>query len=206
MIDPLPPSRQSTTDRPSAPILIDRVPLHAIDRGVLRERIISASQDPVFFPDGTSFRANLDPWNRASNDECTAALHELDLAAIVEAKGGLHALVSSAELSGGQKQLYSLARAVLRRRVKMRETNTDGGLLLLDEITSNSDADTERRVLKVLNDEFAAYTVIMVTHRRKMAVACDRVITMNAGNVVEDGTPEELLGREEGWFKEIMGE
>jgi ABC-type multidrug transport system fused ATPase/permease subunit len=123
------------------------------------------------------------------------------LATVVEAKGGLDAPISGAELSAGQKQLFSLARAVLRRRVKRREINTDGGLLLLDEITSGTDAETERRVRKVLEDEFAAYTVVMVTHRREMAVACDRVIVLDAGRVVEDGRPGELLERERGWFR-----
>ena len=119
----------------------------------------------------------------------------------MNAKGGLDAPVSRAELSGGQQQLFSLARAVLRRRVKRRETNTDGGLLLLDEITSSADAETERRVRRVLEDEFAAYTVVMVTHRREMAVVCDRVIVLDAGRVVEDGRPGELLLRERGWFR-----
>lgn len=119
----------------------------------------------------------------------------------MEVKGGLDAPVSGAELSAGQKQLFSLARAVLRRRVKRRETITDGGLLLLDEITSSADAETERRVRRVLEDEFAAYTVVMVTHRREMAAACDRVVVLDSGTVVEDGRPGELLEREGGWFR-----
>lgn len=57
-----------------------------------------------------------------------------------------------------------------------------------------------RRLLEV---EFAAYTVVMVTHYREMAVACDRVIMLDAGRVVEDGSPEELLNRESGWFRAL---
>ena len=177
--------------------------LNTVDHTILRERVLSVSQDAVFLPDGSSFRANLDPWGAASTAECTAVLHDLDLADVVEAKGGLEAPASGAELSAGQKQLFGLARVVLRRLVKIRETRIDGGLLLLDEITSSADAETERRVRRLLEVEFAAYTVIMVTHHREMAVACDRVIMLDAGKVVEDGSPEELLNRESGWFRAL---
>lgn len=196
------PAVMGQSTAPSS-IVIDGVSLDAVDRTTLRERIISASQDPVFLPSGTSFRANLDPWNAASDAECLTTLQDLGLAPVIEAKGGLEAPVNGSELSAGQKQLLSLARAVLRRRVKLRRTNVDGGLLLLDEITSSADAYTEQRVRTALEEDFGAYTVIMVTHRREMAVACDRAIVIDAGRVVEDGNPRELLDRERSWFKAL---
>ncbi|KAI1375326.1 ABC transporter [Hypoxylon crocopeplum] len=205
LIEPLSSSEPESPDPASTPIRIDELPLNTIDHAILRERIISASQDPVFLPEGTLFRASLDPWNVASDAECTAVLRDLDLAGVVEAKGGLNAPVNGAELSTGQKQLFSLARAVLRRRVKLRETGIDGGLLLLDEITSSADAETERRVRILLENEFSAYTVIMVTHHREMAIACDRVIVLDAGKVVEDGKPMVLLEKVDGWFKKLFG-
>ena len=157
----------------------------------------------MFLPDGTSFRINLDPWNAASDDECNAALRELNVSEMVEAKGGLTAPLSGAELSAGQKQLFNLARAVLRKRVRRRETGHDGGLLLLDEITASVDAETERRVMGVLENEFSAYTIIMVTHKQQMALACDRVIMLSGGVVVEDGTPGQLLEKEGGRFRAL---
>ncbi|KAI0127028.1 ABC transporter [Xylariales sp. AK1849] len=184
LIDPLPLDPTSTVDSTAPPILIDDIALNTIDRTVLRERIISASQDPVFLPDGTSFRTNLDPWGAASDAECTAVLQHLGLATVVKYRGGLDAPVSGAELSAGQKQLFSVARAMLRRRVKKRETNVDGGLLLLDEISSSADAETERQVRKVLEDEFAAYTVVVVTHQPGMVAICDRVIMLHEGKAV----------------------
>jgi ABC-type multidrug transport system fused ATPase/permease subunit len=186
-------------------ILVDDLPLNTIDHTILRERIISASQDPVFLPSGTSFRTNLNPWGKASEAECMAVLTDLDLATIVTAKGGLDMPINGAELSVGQKQLFSLARVVLRRRVKLRETGSDGGLLLLDEITSSTDADTTRWVQKLLKDEFTAYTVVMVTHHREIAVGCDRVFVLDAGAVVEEGRPAELEERENSWFRRLFG-
>ncbi|KAH9223366.1 P-loop containing nucleoside triphosphate hydrolase protein [Leptodontidium sp. 2 PMI_412] len=186
------------------PITIDGISLSTVDQTQLRERILATSQDAVFLPDNNStFRANLDPWGIALTAECLTVLHDLDLTAIVEAKGGLDAPISGAELSSGQKQLFGFARVLLRRLVKIRETDIDGGLLLLDEITPSADADTERRMMRALLDRFEKYTVVMVTHHREVAVACGRVVVLDKGRVVEDGSPEELLGREGGWFRTL---
>ncbi|KAI1324000.1 ABC transporter [Xylariaceae sp. FL0255] len=201
LIDPMPGTEVETS-----PILVDGLPLNTINHTILRERIISASQQPVFLPSGSSFRTNLDPWGKASEAECMAVLADLNLAAVVSAKGGLDASVSKANLSTGQKQLFSLARVVLRRRVKRRETDgLDGGLLILDEITSSTDADTTQWVEKLLKDEFAAYTVVMVTHHRAMAMTCDRVFVLDAGAIVEEGRPAGLEAREDSRFSRLFG-
>ncbi|KAI0429844.1 ABC transporter [Xylaria sp. FL1042] len=198
LVEPVPSNKPEVS-----PILVDNLPLNKIDHVTLRERIISASQDPVFLPAGTSFRQNLDPWDQATEVECTAVLRDLDLTAIVADKGGLDA--PAGELSAGQKQLFSLARVVLRRRVRWRQTGADGGLLLLDEATASADAETMRRVRLLLRDEFAAYTVLMVTHHRDIAVGCDHVIVLDGGMVVEEGKPAELLGKENSWFRKLFG-
>ncbi|KAI0158367.1 ABC transporter [Xylariaceae sp. FL1272] len=201
LIDPMPGTEVETS-----PIIVDGLPLNTINHAILRERIISASQQSVFLPSGTSFRTNLDPWRKASEVECMAVLADVDLAIIVSTKGGLDASVSEANLSTGQKQLFNLARVVLRRRVKLRETDgSDGGLLILDEITSSTDADTTQRVKKLLKDEFGAYTVIMVTHHREMAMTCDRVFVLDAGAIGEEGKPAELEAREDSWFRRLFG-
>ncbi|KAI8286526.1 ABC transporter [Colletotrichum sp. SAR11_57] len=200
LVDPL---QASTTANHQPVIMIDGAHLNAVNRITLRERVISASQDPVFLPEGTSFRANLDPASVATNEECAAVLCDVGLQTAVEEKGGLNAVISGAELSAGQKQLFSVARAVLRRRVRRRETGVDGGLLLLDEITSGADTATEKRVHRILDSEFGAFTVIMVTHRKEMATSCDRVIMLDAGEVVEDSAPRALLEKEDGLFKAL---
>ncbi|KAF5527157.1 ABC transporter FUM19 [Colletotrichum aenigma] len=200
LIDPL---QASATANHQPVIMIDGVPLNTVNRITLRERVISASQDPVVLPEDTTFRANLDPASVATNEECAAILCDVGLDTAVEEKGGLNAMISGAELSAGQKQLFSVARAVLRRRVRRRETGVDGGLLLLDEITSGADTETEKRVHRILDSEFGGYTVIMVTHRKEMAISCDRVIMLDAGEVVEDGPPQVLLAKADGRFKAL---
>lgn len=196
------------SDSTAYSVVIDDVPLNTVDRSIVRERIIVISQDSVFLPHGTSFRANLDPWGTATDAECIAAVRDVHpgLLAVVNTKeSGLDATVHGGQLSAGQQQLFCLARAVLRRRVKLRQTNIDGGLLLLDEITSNADAETQVLVGNLLKNEFGAYTVVVVTHRRKMALACDRVIVIDVGKVIEDGRPAALLQLQGSYFRGVVG-
>ncbi|ROW01307.1 hypothetical protein VMCG_05930 [Cytospora schulzeri] len=127
LLDPIP----STVEN----IDIDGVPLYRIDRAVLRQRIIAVPQDAVFLPDGSSFKLNLDPVSVSSDMECKSVLETVGLWPFVTERGGLAAGMSPDTLSQGQKQLFSLARAILRRRIRSREVanGQDRGILLLDE-------------------------------------------------------------------------
>src|ERR1700761_8174766 len=87
LINPLSSGPPDGVDPKPSAVLIDELPLVNIDRTTLRERIISASQDSVLLPDGTSYRTNLDPWAAASEAECADALQDLGLATAVDAKG-----------------------------------------------------------------------------------------------------------------------
>ncbi|KAH7024619.1 uncharacterized protein B0I36DRAFT_366548 [Microdochium trichocladiopsis] len=191
-------------------ITIDEVPLNTIDRTALRARhIIAVSQDVVFLPassaaEPTSIRDNLDPWDAATLDEAIAALQTVGLyetllakfpqgidgAAVVATTGEVGKQLTD-ELSVGQRQLFSLARAVLRRRVRKKAMDArgleEGGVLLLDEFTASVDAQTEEQMLDILRREFAAYTVVMVTHSVESARRwCDRVVVMDQGSVVSE--------------------
>lgn len=180
LLDPIAPSVETTAP---CPIQIDGLPLVTINRTTLRERIIALSQDPVFLPDTTAtVRENLDLWGLASDDECRAALR--DVHPSLESLE-LKASMERAGLSGGQMQLFCLARAVLRRRVKMRRTGVDGGLLLLDEMGASVDSETEKVIMGVIEEEFKAYTAVMITHRSGMAAGCDRVVVLDDGRVIE---------------------
>lgn len=192
---------------------IDDQPLDKVDRVVLRERVISVPQDPVFLPDGSSFLSNLDPSHEASQQECQDTLRAVDLWRYVEGKGGLEGGLNAEELSQGQKQLFSLARAILRRRLRARILSSDvgasylesektatavsvssgnGGLLILDEYSSSLDIDTDRAMQVIIRREFEGYTIIMVSHRLEMVLGFDKVVVLDAGAVVEQGVPSEL--------------
>lgn len=198
-------------------ITIDEIPLHKINRANLRQRIIAVPQDAVFLPDGSSFMANLDPFETSTEGECREVLEVVGLMSLIEDRGGLTAGMSPETLSQGQKQLFSLARAVLRRRIRTREHEKEfgskvgekgaavvgGGILLLDEVSSSVDQETDRLMQKIILEEFENYTIVMVSHRLDMVMAFDTVLVMDQGSVVESGKPEVLIQKEAGRFREL---
>ncbi len=182
--------------------VIDNTPLHRINRPVLRQRIIAVPQEAVFLPEGSTFQANLDPSNISTLEECQAVLAAVGLWKFVQERGGLDAGMSAGTLSAGQRQLMSLGRALLRRRIRARNLGiggggSDRGILLLDEVTSNVDHETERVILDIIRVEFKDYTVIAVSHRLETVMEFDRVIVMDTGEIVEVGNPM-VLAREAG--------
>ncbi|KAJ4254441.1 hypothetical protein NW762_010039 [Fusarium torreyae] len=187
LLDPLPSCSQN--------MKIDDIPLHEIDRATLRKRIICIPQDAVFLPDGSSVKANIDPYNAATDAEAFNVLNTVRLSGFVQDKGSLNAGMSAADLSAGQKQLFSLGRAILRRRVRDRLSGGKkrGGLLLLDEVSSSVDKVTDRAMQEIIRDEFESYTIVMVSHRLEMVMDFfDRVVVLDRGTVVESGGPKEL--------------
>ncbi|KAK0711601.1 ATPase-like protein [Lasiosphaeris hirsuta] len=202
LLDPLPP----------ATITIDTVPLSKINRAALRAALIAIPQDPVFLPSGASFLANLDPLDASTAAECRGVLETVNLWAFVAEHGGLGADMAADALSQGQKQLFSLARAVVRRRVRAREAEAEmgekgavgqGGVLLLDEVSSSVDQETEREMQRVIAGEFEGYTIVMVSHRLDVVMGFDTVVVMDKGRLVETGVPRELVRREGGRFREL---
>ncbi|KAI1340793.1 ATPase-like protein [Xylariaceae sp. FL0016] len=206
LLNPLP----SCIDR----ITIDDLPLHKIDRDVLRERIIAVPQEPVFLPDGTPYMVNLDPFGTSTKDVCQSVLEVVGLWPYIETKGGLAAGLVADDLSQGQKQLFNLARALSRRRVRAAVLEAEfgaagmserggTGILLLDEISSSVDLDTDRLMQRVIEEEFRGYTVVMVSHRLEMVMGFDRVVVMDRGEIVEDGIPAELVEMKGSRFAEL---
>lgn len=86
----------------------------------------------------------------------------------------------------------------------MQATGQDGGLLLLDEISSSVDHETEVLMQEIINSEFSAYTVVAVAHRLNSLVdSVDRVIVLDRGRIIEQGTPQDLLAVDGGAFREL---
>jgi ABC-type multidrug transport system fused ATPase/permease subunit len=219
LLDPLPSSNNNNDQDPS--IVIDNIPLYRIHRATLRQRLIAVPQGPVFLPDGSSFRANLDPTNTATLAECQRVLEAVRLWEFVQERGeGLDAPFTAGTLSAGQRQLFSLGRAVLRAMIRLRSTNPlpreeswsgsrsgnqeQGGILLLDEVSSSVDRETEQMMQEIIRAEFRHYTVIAVSHRLDMVMDFDRVVVMDRGEVVEVGNPVLLKGQAGSRFGELV--
>jgi ATP-binding cassette subfamily B protein len=88
-------------------------------------------------------------------------------------------------LSGGQRQRIAIARAILR----------DAPLLLLDEATSSLDAESETQIAAALADLMRTRTTLVIAHRLATVQSCDRILVLDAGRIVEEGTHQTLVAR-----------
>ncbi|TDZ22764.1 ABC transporter atnG [Colletotrichum orbiculare MAFF 240422] len=172
----------------SGTVTIDGVPTSSIPLLDLRAALIAITQEQFVLP-GT-VRENIDPFGTATTEAITSALTSLGLWDAIRDKGGLDGVFTESVLSHGQKQLFFLARAVLRRDV--------GRVVLLDEATSSVDAHTERMVQRLVRDEFRNHTVVAIAHRLETVADFDRVVVMDKGRVVEVGNPQSLLAQQKG--------
>jgi ABC-type multidrug transport system fused ATPase/permease subunit len=136
------------------------------------------------------------------DEDCEYALRKVSLWNLVLGRGGLDAEMKEDALSKGERQLFSLARAVVRaRRRDASDDSGHGGILLLDEANTGLDDDAEWLMWKVVNEEFANYTVVCVAHGLAGVGHCDRVVLLHAGEIAEMATSRELLSKQGGRFK-----
>lgn len=179
-------------------VFIDNTPLHRINRSTLRQRIIAVPQEAVFLPD--TVQTNLDPTSSATSEQCDEVLRDIGLWEFVQKRGGLHTIMSASTFSSGQRQLMSVGRALLRRRLK----TSDGGILLLDEVSSSVDRKTERLIQDIIRSQFKNYTVVAISHRLEMIMDFDRVVVMDRGGIVEIGVPTVLAADSGSRFGELV--
>ncbi|KAH6713295.1 putative multidrug resistance protein, partial [Leptodontidium sp. MPI-SDFR-AT-0119] len=161
-------------DMTSGTILIDGVDLKVVPREIIRSRIVTIPQEP-FILSGT-VRLNADPTSIASDNSIIAALVKFGLWDILSARGGLDAEMAANPLSQGQQQIFCLARAMLKPEAK---------ILVLDEATSNVDAETDRTMQRLIREEFKDFTVLTVSHRMDTIMGSDRIAVLDGGRLVE---------------------
>jgi len=171
-------------DPTAGTISFDGVPIRAADPKALRSRIALVPQDSVVF--AASARENI-RFGRpdASDAEVERAA---DLAHATEfinrLPEGFDAQLGErgVKLSGGQRQRIAIARAILR----------DAPLLLLDEATSSLDAESETLVQTALEELMRHRTTLVIAHRLATVLSCDRILVLEHGRIVEQGTHASL--------------
>ena len=166
-------------------ISFDGVPIRAADPREVRSRIALVPQDSVVF--ATTARENIRFGRPDADDAEVERAAELAHATefIRRLPGGLEAQLGErgVTLSGGQRQRIAIARAILR----------DAPLLLLDEATSSLDAESETLVQTALEELMQHRTTLVIAHRLATVLSCDRILVMDQGRIVEQGTHASLV-------------
>jgi ATP-binding cassette subfamily B protein len=168
-------------------VLLDGVDLRDADPADIRQRIAMVPQETVIFAASARDNLRYGNWD-ASEDELWQAARDANAEDFLRAlPEGLDTFMGEggARLSGGQRQRIAIARALLR----------DAPLLLLDEATSALDAESERLVQDALDRLMEHRTTIVIAHRLATVRAADRIVVMDEGRIVEEGTHRALTAR-----------
>lgn len=174
-------------------VYIDGVNVNDITKKSLRENIAIVLQDTVLFSD--SIAANI-RYGRldATMDEIKKAAEVANAAEFIERLPQGYDTVlseSGSNLSGGQRQLLSIARAVL----------ADPKILILDEATSSVDTRTELHIQQALVELMKNRTSLIIAHRLSTIRDADKIVVVDAGRVVETGNHEELLAQKGRYYQ-----
>ncbi|MET7487655.1 ABC transporter ATP-binding protein [Streptomyces sp. NPDC005538] len=181
-------------------VLWDGVPTDAADPQALWQQVALVPQDYAHWP--LTVRENVTQGQPTARGDAAVleACKAADADEVVDKLGaGLDTLLArewlnGEELSGGQWQRIALARAFFR----------EAGLLVLDEPTANLDPRAEFRIFQRLRNLAQDRVVLLVTHRITNVAVADRIVVLDEGRIVQEGTYKDLAGQEGGLFQQLL--
>ena len=181
-------------DVDSGTVSIDNKDVRQVDMTNLRDHVGIVLQDSVLFSGTIAFNIKYGKPD-ATDEEMIAAAKQANIHDfIMSLDDGYDTKVTdeNSVFSTGQKQLLSIARTIL----------TNPSLLILDEATSNVDTVTEARIQKAMDAVVQGRTSFVIAHRLKTILNADKIVVLKDGNVIEQGTHQQLLN-EHGFYSEL---
>ncbi|KAK5640052.1 hypothetical protein RI129_010863 [Pyrocoelia pectoralis] len=179
----------------SGDISIDNVNTRNLNLQALRSKMSVIPQDPTLFS-GT-LRQNLDLFEEYEDSDLWNVLDEVELKNFFASlpQGLCHVInQGGTNVSVGQRQLICLARAILR----------NNKILIMDEATANVDMETDNLIQRTIRKKFECCTVLTIAHRLETVMDSDKVLVINAGEVVEFDKPSVLLNNINGHFYKMV--
>ena len=181
-------------DPSSGDIFIGDKNLKSLELNELRRNISYVPQNNFLFSE--SIQKNIEFGNpSATKDEVkrAAILSEID-SEILKFKKGYETILGErgVTLSGGQVQRLSIARSFIK----------DSEIYLFDDCFSSLDSDTEDKIIKNLNNNFKSKTLIIVSHRVSCVKNADKIIVLEKGGIIQEGTHNDLI-KNEGFYKDL---
>lgn len=179
----------------SGKILIDNQDISKVTQESLWQNISLVPQDPILFH--RSLMENIRYGKASATDaeviEAAKLAHCHEFIDNLPEKYNTYVGERGIKLSGGERQRVAIARAILR----------NAPILILDEATSSLDSHSENLIQDALDKLMKNKTVIVIAHRLSTIVKMDRIVYIDKGEIIEDGTHKELLNKKDGHYKKL---
>lgn len=183
-------------DVSSGAVFVGGVDVSTVDPETLLSSFSEVFQDVVLFDDAVRENIRLGKKN-ATDEEVLAAARAARCDEFVgRLPNGYDTMIgeNGSRLSGGERQRISIARALLK----------DAPIVLLDEATASLDVENETQVQAALSELLQGKTVLVIAHRMRTVDNADKIVVLEGGSVVEQGSPAELREKPEGRYRRML--